>query len=163
MPKINVNPTVALDAYASQMLQEKGALTDDEQQNAAKLNQLRTQLDEVIDRAVIDALPEEKLPELEELLNRDASDAEIDKFFVNSGADFEGATKAALERFRLDYLNGKSDETQVNSTMTNTINSGVVAATPAGNPMQGASSEVPGASNVEGVAEQTTVVSEEEI
>ncbi len=158
MPRISVNPSVALDEFVSQMMREKGAITDNEQQNTELANQLKSQLDEVIDRAIIDALPEDKLPVLDDLLNRDASDTEIENFFVNAGADFEQAVQTAMEKFRAEYLDGAAS-----STMTNTNNNGAAATRPAGSPMQGTSSEVPGASDVEGVAEQTTVTAEEEM
>lgn len=107
MPKIKVNPDLALEAYAAEMLQAKGVTRDDEQRWSALIEELCGQLNEVMDRAIIEAVPEEKYAELDALLDRDASDEEIERFFDNAGVDFEQAAQAALEQYRTDYLNGK--------------------------------------------------------
>lgn len=160
MPKIKVNPSLALDAYIAEMLQEKGLAQGNEQQRAELASLMRDQLDDLIDRTIIDALPEEKYPELEALLDRDAADEEIERFFDNAGVDFEKAVQVALEQYRANFLNDNANAGGLNSTMTTTISNDAAAVTPTGNPMQGTNSEVPGASDVEGIAEQTTVTEE---
>lgn len=118
MPKIIFNPGVALDAYIFRMLREKGAITDDDRQNGRLQQEMQVRINDVIDKAMMDALPEDQLPKLGELLDRDASDAEIEEFFANSGADFEGTVQNAIEQFKADYLAGKVVLDAEKTTMT---------------------------------------------
>lgn len=65
---------------------------------------LHSQLMDQIDRAVIEALPEEKVDGLNELLDREASEEEIQQYIVASGVDVQRVTTEAMLRFRDLYL-----------------------------------------------------------
>lgn len=157
MPNINSEQEQVMEAFVHQMVADKGLLEEDQKQNGKIQQELRTQLDEVMDRSLIDALPEEKLVELDKMLDAGATDDEIENFFDTAGVDFEAAMRGAMEEFRRQYLEGNnSTNNDEVSNINNTIE------TPAGMPVQGAKSEVPGESDVEGVAQETTVIAEEE-
>ncbi len=157
MPNINSEQEQVMEAFVHQMVADKGLLEEDQKQNGKIQQELRVQLDEVMDRSLIDALPEEKLVELDKMLDAGATDDEIENFFDTAGVDFEAAMRGAMEEFRRQYLEGNNS---TNNDEVSNINNTVE--TPAGMPVQGAKSEVPGESDVEGVAQETTVIAEEE-
>lgn len=157
MPNINSEQEQVMEAFVHQMVADKGLLEEDQKQNGKIQQELRTQLDEVMDRSLIDALPEEKLAELDKMLDAGATDDEIENFFDTAGVDFEAAMRGTMEEFRRQYLEGNNS---TNNDEVSNINNTVE--TPAGMPVQGAKSEVPGESDVEGVAQETTVIAEEE-
>lgn len=154
MPNINSEQEQVLEAYVRQMVADKGLLEEDKKQNGKIQQELRAQLNEVMDRSLIDALPEDKLVELDKMLDAGATDDEITNFFDTTGVDFEAAMKAAMEKFRNQYLGESS--TNNDKATNNTVR------TPSGMPVQGTKSEVPGESDVEGVAQKSTIVTEEE-
>lgn len=158
MPNINSEQEQVLEAFVRQMVADKGLLEEDQKQNGKIQQELMAQLDEVMDRSLIDALPEEKLAELDQMLDAGATDDEITNFFDTAGVDFEAAMRGAMEEFRKQYL---EENTSTNNDEVSNISNNAVK-TPAGMPVQGTTSEVPGESDVEGVAQETTVVAEEE-
>ncbi len=151
MPENNFNVDQAFAEFIDQMMLERNLLTGDQQQNQQLRAELSAQLDQAIQRSVLEALPDEKLAELSQMLDRgDISDDEIEKFFDDAGVDYTQAVARAIEDFRANYIN-------TGMTTTNTNDNTQMA--PAGSPVQGTTSEVPGASDVEGV-EITTMTEE---
>lgn len=69
---------------------------------------LRLQLMDQIDRAVIDALPEDKVDGLNELLDREVSEEEIQQYVAMSGVDVQRITTETMLRFRDLYLESDS-------------------------------------------------------
>lgn len=65
---------------------------------------LHLQLMDQIDRAVIDALPEDKVDGLNELLDREAPEEEIQQYVAASGIDVQRVTTETMLRFRDLYL-----------------------------------------------------------
>lgn len=65
---------------------------------------LGSQLMDQIDRAVIEALPEEKIDGLNELLDREAPEEEIQQYVAASGVDVQRITTETMLRFRDLYL-----------------------------------------------------------
>ncbi len=146
MPKINFEEDQLLEHFVHQMIVDKGLVEEDRKQNGKIQHGLMEALDEAIEKAMIAALPDAKLRELNELLDRDASDEEIGALFDGAGVNFEIIAGRTMVAFREAYL-GKKD-----STMTNTVNNNAATQAPAGQPVQGTTSEVRGESDVEGVA-----------
>lgn len=68
---------------------------------------LKNRLLDQIDRAVLGALPEDKIDGLNDLLDRDASQQEVQQYIANSGVDTKKITLETMLRFRSLYLGDK--------------------------------------------------------
>lgn len=147
MPKINFDEEQVFANFVRQMVVDKGLLEEDRKQNGKIQHELAEALDAAIEKTMIAALPDAKLEELSQLLDAGADDEEIEALFAGAGVNFELVAGRTMAAFRKAYL-GEED-----STMTNTVNNSAAAQAPAGEPTQGTTSEVPGASDVEGVAQ----------
>jgi len=76
----------------------------DDEVKAQLESDLRIQLMDQIDRAVIEALPDDKVDGLNDLLDREASEEEIQQYVADSGVDVQRITTEAMLRFRDLYL-----------------------------------------------------------
>ena len=65
---------------------------------------LRSRLMDQIDQAVIEALPDDKIDGLNELLDREPSEEEIQQYVATSGVDVQRVTTETMLRFRDLYL-----------------------------------------------------------
>ena len=65
---------------------------------------LKAQLLDQIDRAVVDALPDEKIDELNTLLDQGVDEARIQEFIGESGVDVQRVTLETMLRFRELYI-----------------------------------------------------------
>lgn len=76
----------------------------DDEVKAQLESDLRVQLMDQIDRAVIEALPDDKVDGLNDLLDREASEEEVQQYVADSGVDVQRITTEAMLRFRDLYL-----------------------------------------------------------
>ena len=152
MPEIKPDEKV-LTAFVDRLIANKGGSTLDATQKETLQGELLEQLDDRIQHAMIGALPDAKIVELEKLLDADAPDEEVEKIFQESGADYSHAIRKAMDDFQTDYF---TDKIEVSVKTQAPLRTGKVAASPAvGAPVQGTSSVEPGRSDVEGVAAPT--------
>ena len=96
-----------LDKFIRDILNQKqlsGVSPEVEEQLVADL---KDRLIDQINRAVIDAMPEDKMDEFNQLLDNDADDAQIQQFVANSGVDTRQVTIETMLRFRSLYLGNK--------------------------------------------------------
>lgn len=107
MPKINFGQEQTLEAFVYQMVIDKGLLEEDKKQNGKIQHELRVRLDETIQMAIIDALPEPRLKELDQALNSGATDRQIEQFFQNAGVNYTKVAADAMAKFRQNYLSGQ--------------------------------------------------------
>ncbi|MCL2869886.1 hypothetical protein FWF48_03745 [Candidatus Saccharibacteria bacterium] len=96
----------SLDSFIDDILKAKGmdqALGDVYKELHADM---KTRALDQIDRAILDAMPEDKLNEMNGLLdkNPDASDEDVQQVIQNSGIDVAQITAMTLLRFRGLYL-----------------------------------------------------------
>lgn len=103
MPENKPTKAKIINVFVDKMMSDKGV--NDE----TLKEQLKAKLDEQIEQAMIRALPDEKLVELEAMLDRDASDDEIEKFFDESGVDFQVAVEDTMAAFRAAFLNNGTE------------------------------------------------------
>lgn len=68
---------------------------------------LKNRLMDQIDQAVIEALPEDKIDGLNDLLDRDASEDVIYQYVADSGIDVQRITTQTMMRFRDLYIGTK--------------------------------------------------------
>lgn len=174
-----LNDEKVLQMFVDRLIADKGGDTLDAKQKETLQGELMAELDERMQQAMIRALPDAKLMELEKMLDADASDEEIESFFANAskdaGVDFDPEIRKVFETFRTDYFKDKIQVSVKTSVLAPapaaSTSAGATSATPsvataqaptvapvampmpgAGQPTQGTTSAVPGQSNVEGVA-----------
>ena len=92
--------------FAYALLQEKGENPED----VEALSALKQQIIAVINDAIIEALPETEVKELNKLFEQDeATPEKMAEIVAKSGVDTETITEEALEKFRAEYV-GKAEE-----------------------------------------------------
>lgn len=107
MPENKLNDEKVLAMFVDRLIADKGGDTLDAKQKETLQKELLEELDERIQQAMIRALPDAKLMELEKLLDEDAPDEEIEGFFKGADADFDPAIRKAMDEFRTDYFKDK--------------------------------------------------------
>lgn len=107
MPENKLNDEKVLAMFVDRLIADKGGDTLDAKQKETLQRELLEELDERIQQAMIRALPDAKLMELEKLLDEDALDEEIEGFFKGADADFDPAIRKAMDEFRTDYFKDK--------------------------------------------------------
>ena len=97
----------ALSKFISDIIDAKGYKTLDSDVRRQLEQDLKNRLLDQIDRAVLEALPENKIDGLNDLLDRDASQQEVQQYIANSGVDTKKITLETMLRFRSLYLGVK--------------------------------------------------------
>ncbi len=96
-----------LDRFIGDMLAEKDlpGLHDDEEVFEELAKDLKQRLLDQIDRAVIDALPDERVDDLNALMDQsETTDVQIHEFIVSAGVDTKQVAIDTMLRFRDLYL-----------------------------------------------------------
>lgn len=101
MPTVKVNQREVLDTFIDQMIAEKGMQGVDQ---AILKEQLRTKLDEQIEQAIIRSLSDEKLLELDKLLDDEADDDTLEKFFEEAGENYGEVAEQTMQLFKEAFL-----------------------------------------------------------
>lgn len=110
MPEIKPTQTRFINTFVDKMMADKGlGVMSAEQQEELRKN-LRVKVEEQIEQAMLRALSDAQLLELEKLVDNGASDEELDAFFESSGADFTKAAEQAMVEFRNAFLNSTVGE-----------------------------------------------------
>ena len=105
MPEnIGLSDERIMQIYVNKMVTDKSGQDLDEEDVDKITRVLISQLNERLEHAVISALPDEALAELNDLLDENGTTEEIDRVFDESGMDFDAVVKQTLEDFRQDYL-----------------------------------------------------------
>lgn len=105
MPQdINLSDERILQIFVNKMITEKTpqGLDDGDRDKISRV--LIEQLNQRMEYALIAALPDDKLTELNNLLDNNDKDDAIDGVFDNSGVDFDAVSQQTLEAFRQEYL-----------------------------------------------------------
>ena len=97
----------ALSKFINDIIDAKGYKTLDGDVRRQLEQDLKNRLLDQIDRAVLGALPENKIDGFNELLDRDASKQEIQQYVATSGVDTKKITLETMLRFRSLYLGDK--------------------------------------------------------
>ena len=99
------------DAFIKEILNAKqwSTAVDDEVKQQLEAD-LKNRLMDQIDRAVIEAMPEDKVNGLNELLDREASEDEVRQFIQQSGVDTQRVTLETMLRFRDLYLQNPKEQ-----------------------------------------------------
>jgi len=112
-------PTDPIDQFVGQVLDEKKIPgTDDPEIRQQLINDLKTRLMSQIDRAMLSALSEKQLDELNALLDKpNLGDNDIQNFFRQSDVDGEQVAFNTMMRFREYYL-GNGATATTNSSVS---------------------------------------------
>ena len=97
----------ALSKFISEIIDAKGYKTLDSDVRRQLEQDLKNRLLDQIDRAVLEALPENKIDGFNDLLDRNASQQEVQQYIANSGVDTKKITLETMLRFRSLYLGVK--------------------------------------------------------
>ena len=110
MPEIKPTQTRIINTFVDKMMVDKGlGAMSAEQQDELRKN-LRIKVEEQIEQAMLRALSDAQLMELEKMVDNGVSDEELDAFFENSGADFTKAAEQAMVEVRNAFLNSAAGE-----------------------------------------------------
>ena len=94
-----------LDIFVNQIIDEKGLTGLNEDTRKTVVNELKSALVEQINRAILINLPDEKLDELNNLMDQDGfGDADMQKFIAESGVDVNKITAETMLQFKAFYL-----------------------------------------------------------
>ena len=97
----------ALSKFINDIIDAKNFKTLDSDVRRQLEQDLKNRLLDQIDRAVLGALPENKIDGFNELLDRDASKQEIQQYVATSGVNTKKITLETMLRFRSLYLGDK--------------------------------------------------------
>lgn len=97
----------ALSKFINDLIDAKGYKTLDSDVRRQLEQDLKNRLIDQVDRAVLEALPENKIDGFNDLLDRGASQQEVQQYIANSGVDTKKITLETMLRFRSLYLGDK--------------------------------------------------------
>ena len=97
----------ALSKFINDLIDAKGYKTLDSDVRRQLEQDLKNRLIDQIDRTVLEALPENKIDGFNDLLDRGASQQEVQQYIANSGVDTKKITLETMLRFRSLYLGDK--------------------------------------------------------
>lgn len=125
MPEIKPTDTEMLMAFVDKMLTDKGLmLSADEKQKLRAV--MFSGLEAMIEQAVIRALPDEKLMELDAIAEgTEMSDERIQAVFDESGVDFEPVVVKTMKDYKARFL--AMDEAQTQAFVQQAVGAQVVA------------------------------------
>lgn len=106
MPTKTITQGMVLNAFIDKMLAATGQTKTNPDEQRALREKLRLQLEDEINRAMIKALPDAKLVELNQMLDREeTSDEAIEKLFEEAGVDYQKVVEGAMAGFAENYKN----------------------------------------------------------
>ncbi len=109
MPENKYTSEEVLATFLDQLIVEKNGEEMDFKKRSAIRRELREKLEAEIDGALVDALTDEQVVELEKRMNDDMAEDELGEFLENTGVDYEAAVLRALDKVREEYLKGAGD------------------------------------------------------
>ena len=99
-----------LDRFIREMLADKDLTGVDDEVRDQLVADMKAQLLDLIDRAVVDALPDSKAGEFGDLLDKpDTTDEQLREFVKNAGVDVERVTIDTMIRFRNLYVTPQAE------------------------------------------------------
>ncbi len=98
-----------VEQFVDQLIDEKGLGVEGDVRTELKMDMMERLLDQ-IDRAAINALPEDKAIELADKLDdENFTDEQVAEYMRNSGLDLERIALETMLQFRLLYLGGNAN------------------------------------------------------
>jgi len=94
----------SLDKFVDELLVAQGIDGVDPEVREQLVEDLTTRLNDRLEAAMVAELPEDKLPELERLLDHGNNEVELQKFFADNIPNLPALLARELAAFRQDYL-----------------------------------------------------------
>lgn len=101
-----------LDQFIKEIIDAKHLPGITEDAKVGLLEEMRERLLDMLNRALIEALPDEKLAEFSTFLESGASDDAVQQFITDSGIDVEKITAQTMLAFRGLYLQAAGERTE---------------------------------------------------
>lgn len=102
-----------LDQFINEMLDAKRISGLTNEVRVQLVSDLKQRLLDQINKALIDALPEDKMDEFEQLLDDESvGDAEMQQFIANAGVDAKKVATVTMLRFYDLYVTSGNNSTQ---------------------------------------------------
>jgi len=98
MPENKPTKAKIINVFVDKMMADKGV------EDEALREQLKVKLEEQIEQAMIRALSDEKLVELDVMLDNGVSDEELEVFFDGAGVNYEQVVEQTMAAFRKAFL-----------------------------------------------------------
>ena len=95
----------SLDKFVDELLAAQGINQLEPEVRDQLVQDLTARLNDRLEAAMVAELPEEKLPELEIILDKPAAAEELQKFFAENITDLPADLARELAAFRQSYLN----------------------------------------------------------
>ena len=96
-----------LDQFVGSIIDAKGYNDLDEETRGYMIEELKGKLIEQINRAILEEIPDEKVDELEKMIDSgEATPEKIQQFAIDCGVDVNAVTTSTLLYFRSFYLGG---------------------------------------------------------
>jgi len=99
-----------LDQFILDILEQKQLPGITPEVKAQLVTDLKQRLLDQIDRAIIDALPDDKMDQFNDLLDNSADDAQVQEFMVSAGVDVKQVAIDTMLRFRSLYLGTRESD-----------------------------------------------------
>lgn len=96
-----------IDKFIKDLLDAKDLNGVDDEVRQQLEQDLKTRLLDQIDRAIIEALPEDKLSGFNALLDNNSTAQDVQKYIIECGVDTQKVTLETMLRFRALYLGSK--------------------------------------------------------
>lgn len=93
-----------LTIFINQLLDQKGLGSLDAEVREQLVSDLEKRLVDQINRALVEALPEDKLAEFTKLADSNSSDEQLQTFLSQNGVDSQKVTTDAMLQFKQAYL-----------------------------------------------------------
>ena len=104
---MDIKDNIEIEQYIDRLLDRKQVLG---RERETEKQRLFNELNDLVLRAVIKALSDDKLAELNHVLDEDEmSEEQIDKVVNDSGVDMTEVTRTVLIKFENEYSGGKQD------------------------------------------------------
>ncbi len=98
-----------LDTFIDEIIEAKNLSGITEDGKAAIRDEMRDRILDLINRSLIEALPEDKVSGFSELLDKEGlTQEEVQSYILSSGVNVEQVTQQVLVTFRDSYLNVNS-------------------------------------------------------
>lgn len=101
-----------LDQFIKEIIDTKQLPGITEEAKAGLLEEMRERLLDMLNRALVEALPEDKLAGFSALLDEDASDEQVQNYIVENGVDVQKVTAQTMLAFRTLYLQPAGERTE---------------------------------------------------
>ncbi len=102
-----------LDTFIQDIIEAKQLTGLTDEARGGLVEEMRERLLDMINRALIEALPEEKVVEFSQLLDQETvSDEQVQQFIAESGVDVEKVTAKTMLAFRTLYLQSPSERAE---------------------------------------------------